>query len=64
MKFRLSKDTEILDQTVDNMDTYWTQSFAFDRRPFDTHSIMSSSLNQVDSQRAFSELLAQLSEKR
>ena len=46
------------------MEVYWQQCRAFDSRSFDTRTVQSSGVNQIQSQNAFAEMLVQLSQKR
>ena len=49
----------LLKRDIKNADCYWKQSAIFDKRPFDTKSILNNSINQLESEQAFVELFIQ-----
>ncbi len=53
MKSRIPSNAEILGWNPMDMEAYWTQSQHYDKRPFDTHSIMGGTFNQYDSEHSF-----------
>ncbi|MBV1908506.1 MAG: hypothetical protein KUG78_04245 [Kangiellaceae bacterium] len=53
-----------MDHQSKNMEVYWQQCRAFDSRSFDTRTVQSSGVNQIQSQNAFAEMLVQFSQKR
>jgi len=64
MNYITPKNTDILSWDPEDMDSYWHQCRAFDNRPYDTRCLLGSSCNQAESQRAFSKMLKQFTERR
>lgn len=63
MKPKITSRNKVLSRSPHDMEAYWAQNLRYDKRPFDTLSVMGGTFNQRDSEQSFALLLGKINKK-